>query len=249
MPLATHASLVLARFADIRQTGPVFPPTTPDTLFLKAAADVRAGNSSGRDQRAFKFAVYGLHTSEEAARHAVDHRLSITPWIQEAMEVWAGVLSPFRHFGEANFLDRNAPGPLYQVADSPPEEGKPIVICTTVGWNSTDAIAMERIKRFGDGVAAVRIGMTGLPGLHSQQSFSFPEGLIDDGLTVTFWKDVASAMAFAYGPGLHRGQVKTQREEPDGDRTSFTRFTALHSEGEWHGCNPVSGPEVRVSRV
>jgi hypothetical protein len=61
-------------------------------------------------------------------------------------------------------------------------------------------------------------------------------------LTVTFWKDVASAMAFAYGPGFHRNQVKSHREEPDGDRTSFTRFTALHSEGEWHGCNPVSGP-------
>lgn len=241
MPLATHASLVLARFAELRETGPVLAPTSPDTLFLKAAADIRAANSTSKDQRGFKFVVYGLHSSEEAAREAVDQRLAITPWIQDAMEVWAGVVSPFRHFGEANFLDRAAPGPLYQVTDSPPEEGKPIVICTTVGWNSTDAVAMERIKRFGENVAAVRIGMTGLLGLHSQQSFTFPDGLADDGLTVTFWKDVASAMAFAYGPGHHRGQVKTQRETPDGDRTSFTRFTALHSEGEWHGCNPVGG--------
>ncbi len=68
MPLATHASLVLARFADIRQTGPVYPPTSPDTLFLKAGADVRAANSNARDQRGFNFVVYGLHTSQEAAR-------------------------------------------------------------------------------------------------------------------------------------------------------------------------------------
>lgn len=239
MPLATHASLVLARFAEARETGPVTASDSRETLFLKAGGDVRAANSNASDQRAFKFAIYGLHTSDGAARSAVEDRLNIAPWIGDALEVWAGVLAPFRHFGEANYLDRNAPGPLYSVASDPPPDNTPIVICTTVGWVTSEGPAMERIKRFSEGVAAVRIGMTGLDGLHSQQTFSFPGGLIDDGLTVTFWQNLASAMAFAYGPGFHRTQVKTQREEPDGDRTSFTRFTVLQSEGQWHGRNPM----------
>jgi hypothetical protein len=240
MPLATHASLVLARFVDIRETGPVSKSDSDKVLFLKAAADVRAGNSSARDQRAFKFAILGLHGSEESAREAVANRMAATPWIADALEVWAGVLMPFRHFGEANFLDSQTSGSVFSVTSAPPTEDTPIVILTSVDWSSAEGEAIDRIKRFSDGVTAVRIGMTGLPGLHSQQSFSFPGGFDTDGLTVTMWRNLASAMAFAYGPGMHRGQVKIQREEVYGDRTSFTRCTVVHSEGTWHGQDPLN---------
>jgi len=235
MPLATHASLVLARFDDPRETGPIQPH--PAALFQAAGADVRAGNSTAAAQRAFKFVIYGLHECEADACDAVANRLTVAPWLHEAAEVWTGVLQPFRHYGEANFLSQSEPGPIYEVTQSPPAEDTPIVILTSVGWSTFDD--MERIKRFSDGVAAVRIGMTGLSGLHSQQTFSFPGGLVHDGLTVTFWKNLASAMAFAYGSGFHRNQVKSHREAPDCDRTSFTRFTVLHSEGVWHGSDPL----------
>lgn len=238
MSKATHASLVLARFEEQREMGGVHNTNREGTLFLNVGADMRAAATNWQNLSAFKFAMYGLHESEEAARKAVQDRHQIVPWLDGAMEVWAAVLKPFRHFGEANFLDRENPGACFDVTDSPPGDGSPIVIVTSVGWERTDEEAMERIKRFGEGVTAVRVGMTGLPGLHSQQTFSFPGGLVDDGITVTFWRSLRAAMDFAYGPGMHRGQVKIQRSEPYGDRTSFTRFIVVEQEGTWHGSDP-----------
>ncbi|HMS56596.1 MAG TPA: hypothetical protein PKA27_14475 [Fimbriimonadaceae bacterium] len=240
MSMATHASLALSRFNEPREIGPVLSDLSQGALFLKVAADIRAAGSNWQTLSAFKFAMYGLHESEDAALQTVQNRQQILPWLDSSMEVWAGVLRPFRHFGEANFLEKDNPGACFVVTDGPPEDDSPIVIVTSVGWASAEGEAMERIKRFGEGVTAVRIGMTGLPGLHSQQSFTFPGGLIDDGLTVTFWRNLRAAMDFAYGPGMHRGQVKIQRSEPYGDRTSFTRFRVLHSEGSWHGSDPLA---------
>lgn len=237
MPKAAFASLVLARFDEMTVLKPVQPHPA---LFLGSAGDMRAARSNFKDLQAFKFAIYGLHETEESARSTVDSRLAIAPWLADADEVFAAVLRPFRHYGEANFLDSSEPGPVFDVTAAPPTDDTPIVIVTSVGWQSTEGEAMERIMRFSEGVAAVRIGMTGLPGLHSQQTFSFPGGLVTDGITVTFWDKLASAMAFAYGPGLHRKEVKTQREGPYGDRTSFTRFQALHHEGTWHGSDPLA---------
>lgn len=208
-------------------------------LFIGAAADVRAAASDAKAQRAFKFAILGLHNSAESAYQSHTDRALHAPWIAEAHEVWSGVLRPFRHFGEANFVDPQNPGPQYTDLASAPPEDTPIVILTSVGWNIAEGYDWDRITRFSEGVAAVRIGMSGVPGLHSQQTFSFPGGLVLDGVTVTFWRNLAAAMAFAYGPGYHRMQVKAQREENLGDRTSFTRFQVLASEGLWHGTNPL----------
>lgn len=240
MPKATHASLVLARFDELREGPPSQAQRPKGTLFLNVGADLRAANTTIKDARAFKFAVYGLHDSEQSARKAVEDRVEITPWIADAIEVWAGVLQPFRHFGEANFVDQESPGPQFETLASPPPDDPPVVIVTSVGWDLKGEVDWDRIKRFSDGVAAVRISMTGVSGLHSQQSFSFPGMLEWDGFTVTFWRNLASAMEFAYGPGFHRSQVKIQRERPDGDRTSFTRFIPLHSEGIWHGSDPLA---------
>jgi hypothetical protein len=239
MRKATHASLVLARFDDPRAVSEVQRP--PSALFYGLAADRRAGKSSREDLRAFKFAAYGLHESEASARKVMEEWATACPWLADAQEVWGAVLRPFRHFGEANFIDPSSPGSQFDVTATPPGEDSPIVIVTSVGWTTAEGEAMERIQRFSAGVDAVRMGMTGLPGLHSQQSFNFPGGLATDGITVTLWKDLRSAMRFAYGPGLHRMEVKTQREGPYGDRTSFTRFTVLESFGAWHGSDPLGG--------
>lgn len=239
MPHATHASLTLARFESPRTTGPVETMDGEGVLFLGAAADVRAALSDAKSQQAFSFAMLGLHDSESSARRTMAAHEEHAPWMSDAVDVWSAVMQPFRHFGEANFIDPASPGPLYgQLAATPPDD-KPIVIMTSVGWNASNGLDWERIQRFSDAVAAVRIGMTGMKGLHSQQSFSFPGGLVWDGITVTFWRNLAAAMAFAYGPGFHRSQVKAQREENLGDRTSFTRFSVLDSKGTWYGCNPL----------
>ena len=235
MSSASFASLTLARFDDIREMGPLQPRDDADCHFFGCGADLRAAGSFSKSMKAYKFAILGLHGTEESARATMAARGELAPWIAEAREVWSGVLQPFRHFGEANFLDRSAPGPLYgEMAPVPPDD-EPILIMTSVGWNSTDGETRDRIMRFSEGVTAVRVSMSGVPGLASQQTFSLP-GLFDwDGFTVTFWQNLGAAMAFAYGPGLHRDLVKVQRTEVLGDRTSFTRFRILASEGVWHG--------------
>ena len=113
------------------------------------------------------------------------------------------------------------------------------MIITTAGWDVSEEMNMDPIRDFSSGVARVRISMTGVPGLHSQQTFSFPGSFETDGITVTFWRDFASARDFAYGAGLHRELMKRHRDGDFGARTSFTRFSVLHSEGTWHGSNPL----------
>lgn len=237
MRLATHASITLARFDDLTEVGPIGAYVHSETCFLQAGADVRSASSDPRSSAAFVHLLLGLHSSEGAARDAVSRRLAAAPWLETARESWSAVLLPFRHFGEANLL--GTAGPVFEVGASTPPEGTPILIMTSAGWDSAEGEALERIIRFSDNVSAVRIGLGGQPGLLAQHSFGFPGGLATDGVTITLWQNLASAMAFAYGPGLHRAQVKVQREELYGDRTSFTRFTLVHSEGAWRAAGAL----------
>jgi hypothetical protein len=80
--------------------------------------------------------------------------------------------------------------------------------------------------------------MTGVDGLHSQQSFFFPGVLTHDPITVTIWRDTVAVGKFAYGAGAHKMQLEKQRAQNLADRTSFTRCKILRSEGTWHGSNP-----------
>lgn len=231
--LATQASIILARFDEPTGVGPLDASCVEGVRFLDVGADVRAASIDPRSTLAYTLVIFGLHDSESSARELVRHRLDVAPWLAEAKECCSLVLRPFRHFGEANFLGPG--GPVFEVEVSEHDKQSPLVIVTSAGWDSAEGDALERIIRFSEHVGAVRIGMGGTAGLLAQHSFGFAGGLATDGITVTFWRDVASAMAFAYGPGLHRSQVKVQREELYGDRTSFTRFAVLSSEGTWNG--------------
>ena len=240
MPKASFASIILVRFDEVRIGGSVGGNGGDGVFFQDVAADIRAAATAMDSEMAFKFAIFGLHDSVDSARRALNDRIVAMPWIAEAKETWCAVLSPFRHFGEANFLDTNGAGPVFEMMQPEPAAGSPIVVVTSAGWELGPDLDMARVRDFGANVAAVRISMTGVSGLHSQQTFSFPGGLVIDGITVTIWKDFASMRGFAYGPGLHRGQVKRQRDGEFGGRTSFTRFAVLHSEGTWHGSDPLS---------
>ena len=81
--------------------------------------------------------------------------------------------------------------------------------------------------------------MTAVDGMHSQQSFFFPGVLRFDHMTVSFWRDSDAASNYLYGPGVHRLQMERQRTRNLSDRTSFTRCTALRSEGTWYGRDPT----------
>jgi hypothetical protein len=240
MKRASYVSVQLARFDTLRPAGEFDAAGRAGVLFCGVAADTRAAATEPSSQQAFKFLILGLHEDSASAHRLLEDRQTLAPWLSEAREVWAGVLQPFRHKGEANYLDPAQPGPLFDTLAPSPNKSDPLVILTSVGWNTGDGFDRNRVMEFSTGVGGVRTSMTAVPGLHSQQSFSFPGVLHYDPVTVTFWKDDASVLAFAYGPGVHRAQMDRYRAENLADRTSFTRYIVHHSEGTWHGSDPLS---------
>jgi len=119
------------------------------------AAELRAAATEPASQQAFRFLMLALHADETSAQQTVDHRYALAPWLEEAVEVWAAVLKPFRHLGECNYLDQAAPGPLFSSSDS----SEPIVIVTTSGWTVCENLDMNRVCEFSNGVLAVRASM------------------------------------------------------------------------------------------
>ena len=237
MAKAVLASVQLARFDRLREAGIVPDGRGPGTVFCKVAADTRAAATEPASQQAFTFLILGLHEDTAPAQRVLAERVE---WLDEAQEVWSGLLQPFRHHGAANYLNREEPGLLFEsMTPADPSDG-PVVALTTSGWNVGEGLDMNRVREFGAGVLAVRASMTGVPGLRSQQSFFFPRVLECDPLTITFWRDEASIRAFAYGQGSHRRQLDRHRTEALADRTSFTRFRVLSSAGTWYGEDPAA---------
>jgi hypothetical protein len=236
----------LARFDEMRAAGALAPGAAPGVAFQNVGADTRAAASEPASQQAFRFLVLALHTDEASARAFVNDRRTIAPWLAEAVEVWSAILQPFRHLGDCNYLDPLLPGPLFTSLAAQPDPTEPIVVITTAGWLVNDNLDMARVREFSNGVLGVRASMTGIEGLHSQQSFFFPGVLQHDPVTVTVWRDSACARAFAYGPGVHRAQMQRQREQNLADRTSFTRCRVLSSEGTWHGRDPFSSAHAVI---
>lgn len=237
MAIAAVASVQLARFDALRESGEWAGTAGRGTLFSQVAADTRAGGTEPGSRQAFSFLILGLHEDAEAAQRFVDERPA---WVDEAREVWSGILEPFRHHGACNYLDRGTPGLIFPSMMPTGLVDGPVVSLTTSGWNVGEGLDMNRVREFGAGVLAVRASMTGVQGLRSQQSFFFPGVLAYDPITVTFWRDEASIRAFAYGQGSHRRQLDRHRAEGLADRTSFTRFRILSSSGTWYGADPAA---------
>lgn len=232
--------MFLARFDELRAAEPLSSALASRVLFRGVGADTRAAASEPASQQAFRFLVLALHADEASAHASVENRNAIAPWLADAVEVWSAVLSPFRHLGECNYLDPVSPGPLFASSAAQPHSAEPIVVITTAGWVVGGELDMTRVRDFSTGVLAVRASMTGVEGLHSQQSFFFPGVLKHDAVTVTLWRDSASARAFAYGPGVHKAQMQRHREQNLADRTSFTRCRIVRGEGTWHGRDPLN---------
>ncbi len=235
---ASFITLTLARFGTQREAGQL-TPHGDDPIFAGIGTDSRAAGTwvapgtSVPSKTAYKFGAIALHRDKESADSYYDARDKIFTWLADAKEVWSAVLRPIRHVGEVDFLDPVNPGLIYDCPAEAVPPG-PLVVITTAGF-VREGDWKERALDFSNGVTAVRIAMTGMPGLHSQQSFSL-EGR--DGFTVTIWKDFASVRDFAYGPGVHKDYHLRQRAGGFADRTSFTRCVVERSEGIWHGSEP-----------
>ena len=224
----------MARFGTLREPGPL-TNGSHCPLFSTVASDTRAAGTTGKSKAAYKFCSIGLHKDRESAEAYFDQREQIVPWMEDASEVWSALLRPVRHVGEVDFLDQANPG---LVCDCPADAvpSGPLVVITTAGFVK-EGNWMERAVEFSAGVTAVRVSMTGMPGLHSQQTF-IPDDA--DGFTVTLWKDFASVRDFAYSPGVHKDQLLRQKAGGFADRTSFTRCVVERSHGLWHGSEPFA---------
>ena len=239
MTTASFVSLHLARFDQLRTAGPADPGERPGLLFCEVGADCRAAGTDPASREAFTFLVVGLHDSRASADLLVEDVTIVAPWFADAAERWSGVLAPFRTKGESNLIHRTAPARLFDPLAMAPGRGEPVVVFTTIGWNP-DGLDMARVQDVGTGVAAVRISMTAVPGLRSQQTFFFPGIIALDPPTLTFWDDEASLAAWAPRQPSHRRQMDRYRTTRNADRASFTRLTALRSTGTWHGADPVA---------
>src|SRR5438874_957347 len=72
--------------------------------FCSVAGVTRAAGTESVSQLAFVFLIFGLHEDAASAHQFLDAR-------NEA--AWSAVLQPTRQKGEANYLNRDAPGPLF----------------------------------------------------------------------------------------------------------------------------------------
>jgi hypothetical protein len=205
----------------------------------EVGADCRAAGTEPASREAFTFLVLGLHDTKASADALVMDITTVAPWFGEAVERWSGVLAPFRTKGESNLIERTAPASLFDPLVAAPARSAPVVVFTTAGWDR-DGLDMARVQDFGTGVAAVRISMTAVPGLRSQQTFFFPGIIALDPPTLTFWDDEASLAAWAHRQATHKRQMDRYRATGNADRASFTRLTALRSIGTWHGADPVA---------
>jgi len=222
----------MVRFDTLREPGEL-TNGNHRPLYSIVAADNRAAGTTGKSNAAYKFGAIGLHKDKESAEAYYEQRDQILTWLGDAKEVWSALLRPVRHVGEVDFLDQANPGLIYDCPAEAVPQG-PLVVITTAGFNRVGDW-MERAIEFSTGVIAVRISMTGMPGLHSQQTFTPDDA---DGFTVTLWKDFAAVREFAYGPGIHKDQLLRQKAGGFADRTSFTRCVVERSQGTWHGSVP-----------
>ncbi len=239
MVAASFVSLHLARFDQLRTAGSADPGERPGLLFCEVGADCRAAGTDPASREAFTFLVVGLHDSTDSAHRLVDEVAAVAPWFAGAAERWSGVLAPFRTKGESNLVQPSAPARLFDPLVAAPGRNEPVVVFTTAGW-SRDGLDMARVQDFGTGVAAVRISMTAVPGLRSQQTFFFPGIIALDPPTLTFWDNEASLAAWAHRQATHKRQMDRYRTTGNADRASFTRLTALRSDGTWYGRDPVA---------
>jgi hypothetical protein len=166
MATAAIASVQLVRFDRLREPGPVPQERAAGTLFCNVAADTRAAGTEPSSQQAFTFLILGLHEDAASAQRFLATRVG---WLDDALEVWSGILEPFRHHGAANYLDPADPGLLFQSMTPADLVDGAVVALTTSGWNVGEGLDMNRVREFGAGVLAVRASMTGVPGLRWHQ--------------------------------------------------------------------------------
>jgi heme-degrading monooxygenase HmoA len=187
----------------------------------------------------------GIYPSREVADAAIEEPATFMPFLAQSLESWHALLLPITHRGECNHLYPSQPGLMFEVAGSDP--GGPLIVMTTAGYVMGPDLDMARVIDFRLSVDRIRPHVSAAAGNIAVQRFT-PHTYGDDGATLTIWRDDASMAGFAYRAGPHRSQVDRNKAENMTDRTSFTRFRALRTRGQWGGRDPIAIGQFRPSR-
>ena len=95
------------------------------------------------------FVVLGLHADLASAERLVDDRTAAAPWLDEAAEIWSGVLQPFRHKGKASYLTPGEPDKfLDPLAEPPPAKSPTVVLTSSAGTRTASIWHAWRISRW-----------------------------------------------------------------------------------------------------
>ena len=241
MKVGTHAVMRLLAFE-----APCGPPRIaaawPGTpLFAALGAD--PGPAGGPGDRASAWLAIAVYDDADAARRACADGGEPPHWADGTSEHWCGLLAPCAHRGEINWLNANAPGPLFEPELARRHDG-PLVAITSVGWVAGPDLDPHRVRDFMTRSLALRAGMQGVPGLRASNGFAFgtPVGGPDP-ITVSFWADPRAMGDFAYRPGRHADEMAYEAAVRSHDRSSFTRLQTLDRRGSWGGGDPLRPAE------
>lgn len=178
----------------------------------------------------------GLFSDLATAREAFCQSEPHMPFVADTVECWHQLLTPIRHHGNCNHLDRDLPGDIFTVSSTDP--GGATMVITTAGY--LPAPKVERLIAFRRGVDEVDEWLRNVDGCLANRPFT-PHTIGDDGVTFSVWRDDAAMLAAAYGTGVHREKMNAHKAVNAFDRSSFTRFRIVDSRGRWDGRNPLAG--------
>jgi heme-degrading monooxygenase HmoA len=219
--------------------------TTPDQLDLsgepESALSWRIGPCGRAGPGVLRlpsnlWCAVGLYRERAEAEAAVNAKAEFMPFLDQVEESWHQVLLPVRHRGECNYLDAENPGELFEVAESDP--GGVVMVFTTAGFVMGPNLDMARVVDFRRHVDIVDDFMTEAEGCLANRACK-PYRTAEDGLTFSVWRDDEAMLNAAYRAGSHKEQMERHKATGMFDRSSFTRFRILRSEGSWGGCDPL----------
>jgi hypothetical protein len=220
--------------------------TTPDQLDLsmqpEGALSWKIGPSGPVGPDGYRlpsliWCAVGLFRELDAARSAFEQTQRHMPFLAGVVESWHQLIEPFRHQGECNHLDRTTPCEIFEVAAATSPAG-PMMVITTAGYRFGPDLKMERVIDFRRHVDQVDAWLQTVDGCLASRAFT-PHTVGDDGYTFSVWRDEATMLNTAYRAGAHRTQLDRHKAEDIFDRSSFTRFRILDTNGAWNGANPI----------
>lgn len=234
---AKYATVHRIRFGETRQKEDLNLGGRPAGALSWKVGSTGAVGADGYRMGAAVWCAIGLYAEEETARAALASCAEYMPYLAEAREAWHGLLLPTMHRGECNHLVREEPGLLYEVSTNDP--GGKCMVVTTAGFRLGADFRVERVIAFRKNVDVANEFLGQAPGCLANQVFT-PHTVGDDGCTMSIWESDETMLTAAYRAGEHRRLMDQHKQEAMMDRSSFTRFRILHSEGQWDGRNPVS---------